>query len=164
VTYSVRRVDVSPSAAKPAFAHGLTLDRQYLTLRSDAAPSSIALSDIVQVELTLRTQRPVRMLVVTDPLPGGFTPLDPGLSSGRFAGCDRCESSSGFDFVRRRKDRIEAFAEWLPAGTHKLRYLVRATSAGEFSAPGASSSLMYLPDTFARSAVGRLKVDNSPPK
>jgi alpha-2-macroglobulin len=163
VTYSVRRVDIAPSAPKPAFAHGLTLDRRYLTVRSDAALDSVGLSDVVQVELTLRTQRAVRMLVVTDPLPGGFTPLDPGLSSGRFAGCDRCESNPGFDFVRRRQDRIEAFAEWLPAGTHRVRYLVRATSAGEFSAPGADASLMYLPDVFARSAVSRVKVGKPGP-
>jgi len=161
VTFSVRRVDISPSAPKPAFAHGLTLDRRYLAVRSDNALDKVGLSDVVQVELTLRTQRAMRMLVVTDPLPGGFSPLDPGLSSGRFAGCDRCESNPGFDFVRRRQDRIEAFAEWLPAGTHRLRYLVRATSAGAFSAPGASAELMYLPDVFARSAVGRVAVAGS---
>jgi uncharacterized protein YfaS (alpha-2-macroglobulin family) len=158
VTYSVRRVDIAPSAPKPAFAHGLTLDRRYVAVRSDTRLERVGLSDVVQVELTLRTQRAVRMLVVTDPLPGGFAPLDPGLSSGRFAGCDRCEANPGFDFVRRRQDRIEAFAEWLPAGTHRLRYLVRATSAGEFSAPGASASLMYMPDVFARSEVGRVSV------
>jgi alpha-2-macroglobulin len=161
VTYSVRRVDIAPSAPKPAFAHGLTLDRRYMVARSDALLESAALSDVVQVELTLRLPHAVRMLVVTDPLPGGFSPLDPGLSSGRFAGCDRCESNPGFDFVRRRSDRIEAFAEWLPAGTHKLRYLVRATSAGDFSAPGADASLMYMPDVFARSAVSRLKITGS---
>jgi hypothetical protein len=158
VTYSVRRVDISPSAPKPAFAHGLTLDRRYVAVRSDTALERVGLSDIVQVELTLRTQRAVRMLIVTDPLPGGFAPLDPGLSSGRFAGCDRCASNPGFDFVRRRHDRIEAFAEWLPAGTHRLRYLVRATSTGEFSAPGASAELMYMPDVFARSEVSRVAV------
>jgi uncharacterized protein YfaS (alpha-2-macroglobulin family) len=163
VTYSIRRVDIAASAPKPAFAHGLTLDRRYLTTRTDAALESVGLSDIVQVELTVRLQRAVRMLVVTDPLPGGFTPLDPGLSSGRFAGCDRCEANPGFDFVRRRNDRIEAFAEWLPAGTHRLRYLVRATSAGEFSAPGANASLMYMPDVFARSEVGRVKVNKNTP-
>lgn len=163
VTYSIRRVDIAPTAPKPAFAHGLTLDRRYLTARADAPLESVELSDVVQVELTLRTQRAVRMLVVTDPLPGGFTPLDPGLSSGRFAGCDHCETNAGFDFVRRRKDRIEAFAEWLPAGTHRLRYLVRATSTGAFSAPGANASLMYLPDVFARSAVGQVKVSKPSP-
>ena len=158
VTYSVRRVDISPSAPKPAFAHGLTLDRRYLAVRSDMALDEVGLSDVVQVELTLRTARAVRMLVVTDPLPGGFSPLDPGLSSGRFAGCDRCESNPGFDFVRRRQDRIEAFAEWLPAGTHRLRYLARATSAGAFSAPGASAELMYMPNIFARSAISRVNI------
>jgi uncharacterized protein YfaS (alpha-2-macroglobulin family) len=60
--------------------------------------------------------------------------------------------------MRRRDDRIEAFAEWLPAGTHTLRYLVRATSVGHFSAPGASASLMYMPERYARSAVGIVDV------
>ena len=60
--------------------------------------------------------------------------------------------------MRRHDDHVEAFAEYLPAGTHTLRYLLRATTSGEFSAPGASATLMYMPDYFARSRVDAMSV------
>jgi uncharacterized protein YfaS (alpha-2-macroglobulin family) len=64
-----------------------------------------------------------------------------------------------FGYVQRHDDRIEAFAEWLPAGTHRVRYLLRATTAGSFSAPGASALLMYMPETFGRSRVDQLGIE-----
>jgi len=158
VSFSVRRRDISPSSPKPAFAHGLSLERRYTAPRTGTPLTQLALGDIVQVDVELRTGRAARMLVISDPLPAGLEPLDPGLSSGRFAGCSACEDQGGFDFVRRRDDRIEAFSEWLPAGSHHLRYLLRATTAGSFSAPGAQASLMYMPDVYARSGVGQLQV------
>ena len=158
VSFSLRRRDVSPSAPKPAFAHGLSLERRYLLQSTNAPVTEVALGDIVQVDVELRSERPGRMLVVSDPLPAGLEPLDPGLSSGRVAGCRTCEDQAGWGSVRRRDDRVEAFSEWLPAGTHHLRYLLRATTAGNFSAPGAEASLMYLPQVFARSQVSRLQV------
>jgi uncharacterized protein YfaS (alpha-2-macroglobulin family) len=159
ISFSMRRRDVSPSAPKPAFAHGITLERRYLEPRSDERLSKVALGDVVQVELELRTERPLRMLALTDPLPAGLEPLDPGLTSGRFAGCESCNLDESFGYVQRHDDRIEAFAEWLPAGTHSIRYLLRATTAGTFSAPGASAQLMYMPDTFGRSQVDQLAIE-----
>jgi uncharacterized protein YfaS (alpha-2-macroglobulin family) len=158
ISVSIRRRDVSPSAPKPAFAHGLSLIRRYLQPGSQRGLAEIALGDMVQVELELRNERPLRMVALVDPLPAGLEPLDPGLSSGRIAGCESCNDAAGFDHMRRHDDKVEAFAEWLPAGTHKLRYMLRATTPGAFSAPGASAVLMYMPDIFARSQVDKLAV------
>ena len=159
LSFSLRRRDVSPSAPKPAFAHGITLERRYLAPRTDDPLAKVALGDVVQVELELRNERPLRMLALTDPLPAGLEPLDPGLTNGRFAGCNSCNLDESFGYVQRHDDRIDAFAEWLPAGTHKIRYLLRATTAGNFSAPGASALLMYLPETFGRSRVDQLAIE-----
>jgi uncharacterized protein YfaS (alpha-2-macroglobulin family) len=158
VSASIRRRDVSPTAPKPAFARGLSLERRYSDPKTGKPVTSLALGDIVQVELDVRSERALRMVALEDPLPAGLEPLDPGLSSGSLAGCDRCNELGGFDHVRRRDDRVEGFAEWLPAGRHTLRYVLRATTAGSFSAPGATASLMYLPSIFARSTVGAIKV------
>jgi uncharacterized protein YfaS (alpha-2-macroglobulin family) len=158
VSVSIRRRDVSPTAPKPAFAHGLSLDRRYLDPKSKRPLMELAAGDIVQVELELRSEQAVRMVALVDPMPAGLEPLDPDLSSGRVAGCEACNDNPGFDHVRRHDDRIEAFAEWLPRGTHTLRYLLRATTAGTFSAPGATAELMYLPDRHGRSSVGRVTV------
>jgi uncharacterized protein YfaS (alpha-2-macroglobulin family) len=159
LSFSVRRRDVSESAPKPAFAHGLSLERRYLEPRSDKPVTKIKSGDVVQVELQLRSERPLRMLALTDPLPAGLEPLDPGLSNGNYAGCDDCNSDSAFSHMRLHDDGVEAFAEWLPAGTHVLRYLLRATTPGTFSAPGATATLMYAPNAFARSRVDQVRVD-----
>lgn len=159
VNASIRRSDVSPTTPKPAFARGLSLERRYSDPKTGKPVTRLALGDIVQVELDLRSTRALRMLALEEPLPAGLEPLDPGLSSGSFAGCDRCNDLGGFDHIRRRDDRVEGFAEWLPAGSHKLRYLLRATTAGSFSAPGATASLMYAPNVFARSTVGAISVN-----
>ena len=158
LTVSIRRREVTASAPKPAFARGLTLLRRYLEPKSGRPLAEVNRGDLVLVELELQSERALRMLAVTDPLPAGFEALDPSLSSGRVAGCARCDEASGFDYVRRHDDRIEAFAEWQAAGKHRLRYLLRATTAGSFTAPGATAGLMYLPDFFARSAVGAVRV------
>ncbi len=158
VTASIRRRDVSPSAPKPAFSKGLSLERRYLDPKTKAPAGAVARGDIVLVELDLRSDRNVRMLALADPMPAGFEPLDPSLSSGRLAGCDTCDDAAGFDHVRRHDDRIEAFAEWLPAGKHAVRYLLRATTAGTFTAPGATATLMYAPNYFARSRVDSVVV------
>jgi hypothetical protein len=158
VSVSIRRRDVSPTAQKPAFAHGLTLTRRYLDAKTRRPLSDVSAGDVVQVELELRSERAVRMVAVSDPMPAGLEPLDPDLSSGRVAGCEACNDSAGFDHLRRHDDRIEGFAEWLPRGTHTLRYLLRATTTGSFSAPGATAELMYLRDVYGRSSVGRVTV------
>ena len=158
VSVSIRRRDVSPSREKPEFSRGLTLVRRYLDPKTDKPLSKVAIGDLVQVTLELRGDQALRMMALSDPLPAGFDPVDPGLSSGRVGGCTRCSDTGGFDYLRRHDDRIEAFAEWMPAGTHTLRYLMRATVAGTFTAPGATLQPMYLPNLFARSQVGKVAI------
>src|SRR5262249_8037004 len=99
VSVSIRRRDVSESSPRPAFAHGFTVTRRYLDPKTQKPITKLALGDIVQVELELRVDRPVRMLALEDPLPAGLEPLDPGLSSGRIAGCQSCNELAGFDHI-----------------------------------------------------------------
>ncbi|MET0387869.1 MAG: hypothetical protein ABW321_17990, partial [Polyangiales bacterium] len=159
VSVSMRRRDVSPSAPKPAFSRGISLDRRYLHGTKYTPLDKLALGEIVLVELTLRAEQSARMLAIADPLPAGLEPLDPGLSTGRVAGCGSCEGGGPFDHLRRHDDRIEAFADHLAAGTHVVRYLARATTRGHFTAPAATATLMYLPDRHARSAVATLDIE-----
>lgn len=159
VTASIRRKDVRPSAPRPAFSRGLSLKRRYRDPKTGAPVAAIAQGQIVQVELQLTSEQTLAMVALTDPLPAGLEPLDPSLANGNLAGCSECDTSGwNFDHVRRRDDRIEAFAERLPRGTHTVRYLLRATIAGRFTAPGAEASPMYAPKLFGRSEVSRIEV------
>lgn len=56
------------------------------------------------------------------------------------------------DHIERHDDRVLAFATHLGAGLHELTYLVRATTAGTFYAPGARAEAMYAPEVNGRSA------------
>ncbi|MEY4577045.1 MAG: hypothetical protein RL701_1748, partial [Pseudomonadota bacterium] len=158
VSVSIRRRDVTETAPKPAFSRGLTLDRRYLVPDTDTPVKELKLGDMVSVELELRNERALRMVAVADPLPAGLEPLDPDLASGRVAGCGDCQSQDNYDHLRRHDDSIEVFAEWLPPGKHIVRYLLRATTPGTFSAPGATATLMYMPDFHARSRVSNVRV------
>jgi uncharacterized protein YfaS (alpha-2-macroglobulin family) len=158
VTISIRRRDVSPSAPKPAFSRGLSVVRRYLDPKTRKPLERVRLGELVQVEVLVHSERPLRMVALSDALPAGLEPLDPGLSSGTIAGCGQCDDPSGFDHVTRRDDRVEAFVELLPAGTRALRYVLRATLAGRFTAPGAVAEPMYAPSLYARSAVTAVTV------
>ena len=158
VSIAIRRKDVSASSPRPAFSRGLSLQRRYLDPLSGQARTAIARGDVVQVVIALGVEQPVALLALSDPLPAGFEPLDPALTTGRAGKCPSCSGSRDFDYVRRRDDRVEAFARQLRRGSYTLRYLVRATSAGTFSAPGATAVAMYDPGPFARSAVSTLQV------
>jgi uncharacterized protein YfaS (alpha-2-macroglobulin family) len=158
VSVAMRRKDVSASSPRPAFSRGLSLQRRYLDPLTGKPLAMVKRGALVQVVLALGVEEPVAMLALSDPLPAGFEPLDPSLANGRVGACSSCSGGSDFDYLRRRDDRVEAFAQYLRPGNYALRYFVRATTAGTFSAPGATAAPMYSPDPFARSAVGTLQV------
>jgi uncharacterized protein YfaS (alpha-2-macroglobulin family) len=57
-----------------------------------------------------------------------------------------------------RDDRVVYFVDALPAGVSRYRYLARATTIGTFQAPPARVEEMYVPETFGRTAGGRVRV------
>ena len=113
-----------------------------------------------------------RYLAVSDALPGGFEPIEgwfqttaPDLA--RVAtvtggGGDRDWLArlrrGGFDHVEKHDDRVLAFATRLGAGRHEFSYLVRATTAGQFLAPGTRAEEMYAPEVTGRAAAATVTV------
>jgi alpha-2-macroglobulin len=63
-----------------------------------------------------------------------------------------------FEHQNRRDDRAEAFASVLPGGVYEYRYVVRATTPGEFVVPPARAEEIYAPETFGRSASDRITI------
>lgn len=51
-----------------------------------------------------------------------------------------------------------AYATRMSSGTHELTYLVRAMTAGTFSASGATLEAMYTPEWIGRSAATTVQV------
>jgi len=117
----------------------------------------------VRVRLTLTAPGRRHHVALTDPLPGGLEPLNPELR-----GADRDPARReprpfwrGFwwEHQNLRDERAEAFTSLLQPGEYGYSYLARATTPGTFVAPPARAEEMYSPETFGRTATGRVVVE-----
>jgi uncharacterized protein YfaS (alpha-2-macroglobulin family) len=63
-----------------------------------------------------------------------------------------------FDHVEEHDDRVLAFATRLGSGRHEFSDLVRATTAGTFTVPGARVEAMYEPALEGRSQAAAVTV------
>ena len=103
-------------------------------------------------------------MVLIDPLPAGFEPLNPALA---VTGDVDVRDGSGwwwwtwYRHQNLRDDRAEAFATYLWAGTHEYSYVVRATTPGTFVVPPARAEEIYAPEVFGRSGSDKVIVQDS---
>ncbi|HET6271415.1 MAG TPA: hypothetical protein VFG32_00385, partial [Bacteroidota bacterium] len=49
-------------------------------------------------------------------------------------------------------DRVQLFADYLPAGVHTFTYMARATSYGKFQMPSTRAEGMYEPEVFGQTS------------
>lgn len=118
------------------------------------------------VELTVVVPRPRDFVVVDVPLPAGFEAIDVThrTSSGWMRRLERIdgigsEGSPSIEFHRElRDDRVEFLVDHFPIGLHRLRFLVRAVSRGDYSLPPARVEAMYAPDIFGTTPACRVRV------
>ena len=150
------------------------LDRGFVVQRSYEAvgdPGDVWLDDDgvwhvlagaeVRVNVTMVNDSRRTNMVLIDPLPAGFEPLNPAL-----AVTGEIDARGGADWWWRtwyrhqnlRDDRAEAFTSYLWAGTHEYSYVVRATTPGTFVVPPAKAEEIYAPEVFGRSATDRVIV------
>ena len=118
----------------------------------------------VRVNVTMVNDSRRTNMVLIDPLPAGFEPLNPAL-----AVTGPVDAGGGGDWWWRtwyrhqnlRDDRAEAFALYLWAGTHEYSYVARATTPGTFVVPPAKAEEIYAPEVFGRSGTDRVIVQDS---
>jgi uncharacterized protein YfaS (alpha-2-macroglobulin family) len=111
-----------------------------------------------------------RFLAFTDPIPAGFEAVDGSLktTAADLGAVSTTQSNTtdryawwrrgGFDHVEKHDDKVMAFATRLGAGRHEFSYLVRATTAGTFSAAGTFGEAMYAPEVMGRGAAMTITV------
>ena len=138
------------------------------TFRSDTA--TFAEGTMVVVELEIVTASTRRFVVVDDALPGGFEGVDPDLRTtplwlrGYLAtsitglGSRGSSRVSAVQRTEHRDDRTLFFADELSPGSHRMSYLVRATTRGSFVTPPARVEEMYTPETFGRTGARVVKI------
>jgi alpha-2-macroglobulin len=167
------RMQYVPSVPPPPSDQGLRVERRYEKFVENGespAATSFAAGDLIRVTLALTLPQERRYVAVTDALPGGVEAVD-GWFRTTAADLARDASSQpsdgsfeeqwrrgGFDRVEKYDDRVVLFATRLSNGRHEFSYLVRATTAGTFSAAGTWAEEMYAPEVNGRSAPSRIEI------
>ncbi|HET9623236.1 MAG TPA: MG2 domain-containing protein [Kofleriaceae bacterium] len=146
-----------------AVSHGFTIERAYLDAAGKPA-TSIKAGDLVMVQLDITVAEHRRWVALVDPIPAGLEPQNPRLASGAADPTAAQAASDPWSYAERwrgeavwvhqnlRDDRVEWFADDVPAGNYRLSYLARATIDGTFAANPATIEAMYQPDVHARTA------------
>ena len=166
--YASARLTFTPLEPAPARDQGMRVERRYERfVESGDGPVStqFAPGDLVRVVLKVTTPQERRYVAVVDALPAGLEAVDGFF---RTTAADLARESSvsgdtneswwqrwqrgGFDHVEKYDDRVHLFATRLSDGTHEFSYLVRATTAGTFTAAGPTAEMMYAPEVNGRAA------------
>jgi uncharacterized protein YfaS (alpha-2-macroglobulin family) len=159
------------SAELDAAREGFTVERAYEAVddsadvrRGEDGAWRIRAGARVRVRLTLTAPGRRHHVALADPLPGGLEPLNPELRGARTAPDDDADDEvswrgSWWEHQNLRDERAEAFTSLLPAGVYAYSYLARATTPGSFVVPPARAEEMYSPETFGRTASGRVVVE-----
>ncbi|MBK9259635.1 MAG: Ig-like domain-containing protein [Polyangiaceae bacterium] len=139
--------------------------------------------NLVLAEIVVVAPSPRQYVVVDDPLPAGFEPVDArlattsaGLDVDAYSGDDGDPEDAfgepgGYDDVATRRaflssryvrelrdDRAVFFIDRMPAGMYRYRYLARATTLGSFVLPPTRAEEMYTPEVFGRTAAGTIQI------
>ena len=129
--------------------------------------TTVKAGSLVVVTLEIAVPKESLFVVVDDPLPAGFEAVNANFkteSEERQLELWALESRDdrpwwdGFGHVELHDNRVLLFADSLRAGVHTYRYLARALTFGDFSAPGVKVEQMYAPEVYGRSAEQTLKI------
>jgi uncharacterized protein YfaS (alpha-2-macroglobulin family) len=171
--YYTARLQYLTPQSDTSVDRGMRIERRYERLDGETvgpAGTSFANGDLVRVTLTVTLPHEGRFLAFTDPMPAGFEAVDALLSTTASDLAARATQQSsaadrfawwrrgGFEHVEKHDDRVVAYATRLSAGRHEISYLVRATTAGTFTTPGAWGEAMYAPEITGRSAAAVIDV------
>lgn len=148
------------SFEKPAF-EGFEVERRLDPLRGE----TLKAGGRAMVTLTVRTKMDRTFVALEDALPAGWEIVDTSFAteSREDASALADEGERGWhwgSFQRAEKydDRIQVFADYLTAGTHRWTYLVQATTPGRYHVPAAVVEQMYEPEVFGRTASSETEV------
>ena len=173
----------TPAAEIEALNRGFGVSHRYSLLdEPDREISSVAVGDVVRVEITVVAPADRLFVRVDDYLPAGLEPIVPRLNvvspwlreqlrderAREVAPAYRGGHSyyapwyawyySPWDQVDQRDDHVSLFAERLREGIHRYTYYARATAPGDFFVAPAHAEESYFPEVFGRSDSSRFTV------
>ena len=130
-------------------AQGIEIDRVYLDSQGERV-ERVGLGDELTVRLRVRSQNGrITNVAITDLLPGGFEIVTESV---------RGQYGAPFDYRDVREDRLVVYGSF-GANVTEIRYRIKATSPGNFTAPAAYAAAMYQRNIRAHTASSRLIVE-----
>jgi hypothetical protein len=186
--YSARLRYARQQLPKDAWDEGFYVTRTYERVSEDpgsfaalrgepdaAGPGvrEVKAGDLVRVTLRIVAPQHMDFVAVDDPLPAGLEAVNFRLMTSaraqarqafaHFQPAHRRVERDSFWFTpfyhqEIRDDRVQLFADDLPAGVHTYVYLARATTIGKFVAAPTHVEQMYSPEVFGRTGSGTLEV------
>ncbi len=151
-----------PADQVKALDRGISVQRTY-HLASDPNRTPITearVGDNIIVTLTIVTQRDLHYVMVSDPIPAGSEAVNPNLATSAVGQAPRLslEDPFGrgygwwwFSQTELRDEKAVLYATYLPKGTYRYVYTIRAGLAGEYRVMPASAEEFYTPEVFGRS-------------
>jgi alpha-2-macroglobulin len=187
VNYSVDLKLAKDGASKKALDQGFSVEKLVRALEPnelkeaakvipERSSSEATLGNLVLVDLLLESAESRDWIVIDDPMPAGFEPVEFGFdtTAQALAMAERTDTrqmaqpDSGpyygnrtrLDQVHREMhdDRVHYFIPHVGPGIYHLRYLARATAAGNFVVPPTRASCMYDPEIFGQTKSTRFDI------
>ncbi len=135
---------------------GFEVSRKLTTLDGKSV-QAVQAGERYKVTLTVKNAAARHFVVAEDFIPAGFEIVNTSMVAESAEQASALDNSS-FDRSEKYDDRIAAFADYLPAGTHTYSYTVSALASGTFAWPCAWASQMYEPSVFGQNATETLVI------
>jgi hypothetical protein len=150
------RYALKPLAHQPK-SQGFTIERELLDAETGKAVKTPRLGQLLRVVLKAKVDAGQKQVALVDRLPAGLEAVDTRFVTNQKASASR--SSYSWSWRELHDDRVTFFADWLPAGTHRAEYLVRAVRPGRFVKAPVSAEAMYQPDRYSVGAYESIRVE-----
>jgi uncharacterized protein YfaS (alpha-2-macroglobulin family) len=144
--------EVYPAVTKqPRQDRGYAVSRSYQKLGDDGKlqpAENFRVGDRILVTLTVRSNRPGRLVAIDDPVPSVFEAINPDFKLDEASADTGSVDENYADYREIRGDRVQFFCDQLRAGDYTFRYLSRVRFAGEATVPPTKVVEMYRPARF----------------
>jgi len=145
-----------------ALSKGFSITRSYKPEGADVN-SPLAVGDVVDVMLAVKSDFDDKYVVIEDHLPSGLVPINPKFNNEQASGGGEAAQTTngknyGSDNREVTKDGMIISVEDLSKGTTEFTYRARVVSQGEFNVVPAVAIKMYAPEIYGRTAVQKISV------
>lgn len=166
--------------------NGIEIHREYSIQRDGKwqllpKPYAVRQGDLVRVDLYVSVPAARNFVVVDDPIPGGFEPLNTDLATTSMVDADQGRfqaaggslwfkygdwSEYGFSFWNFYHKELlhhaaRFYADYLPPGNYHLSYMAQAIGAGDYTVLPARAEEMYDPDVYGKTSAESLRVESN---